>query len=229
MINVALREEGYKETGNNHQKYAPQVPGLAWAQDDPWCSTFISWVFMKADARDLVPLTASCVRGANWFKARKQWGSTPRVGAVVYYGPSGGTHVELVVAVEKGRFKTVGGNTSGYMDGKYAEGDAVAVKWVDEDSPRIHGFGYPKYDQKGSAGRASPLLKKGNKGAAVKAWQTVLNEAGFRLPVDGEFDSVTHTKTRAFQRKHGLKDDGIVGPATRAKANEVLSELKEKD
>ena len=50
----------------------------------------------------------------------------------------------------------------------------------------------------------------------VERLQEALNEAGARprLGVDGEFGAKTHKAVVAYQRKNGLKADGIVGPAT---------------
>ena len=46
--------------------------------------------------------------------------------------------------------------------------------------------------------------------------QKALKVAGFPLKIDGVFDARTEKAVRAFQQAHGLKVDGIVGPATRS-------------
>jgi len=48
----------------------------------------------------------------------------------------------------------------------------------------------------------------------VKALQTVLNQDGASLAVDGIFGRDTESAVRRFQNEHGLADDGIVGPLT---------------
>lgn len=55
-----------------------------------------------------------------------------------------------------------------------------------------------------------PVLKNGSDGKAVKVWQLI---AGVK-DVNGHFRDVTEKATKNFQKKHGLKVDGIVGPAT---------------
>lgn len=74
-----------------------------------------------------------------------------------------------------------------------------------------------------SASAASyPTLRKGDKGENVKTLQTMLNEindAG--LDVDGSFGSKTQTAVKNFQKKYSLKVDGIVGPATWSKLEEL--------
>lgn len=78
-----------------------------------------------------------------------------------------------------------------------------------------------------SASAASyPTLRKGDKGENVKTLQTILNEvddAG--LDVDGSFGSKTQTAVKNFQKEYKLKVDGIAGPATWSK----LEELYKKD
>ena len=59
------------------------------------------------------------------------------------------------------------------------------------------------------------LLKWGSRGSEVKAVQTKLKRWGFyKGNVDGIYGWRTANSVRAFQRKHGLKADGIVGNAT---------------
>lgn len=213
-IRIANGEVGYREKRTNHTKYADEVEALNWAQDQPWCHTFISWLFQKAEARNLAPVTASCAVGVQWFKKQRRFNQTPRVGSIVYYGRNGGTHVELVTEVHDTYITTVGGNTSGSLDGRYFNGDGVYEKTVDRDSSRIYGYGHPDYD----AEKKSPrLLRKGVKGNDVKVWQRTLNKHGYELEVDGDFGDLTHTATRDFQRKNAIEDDGIVGPVTRSK------------
>lgn len=48
----------------------------------------------------------------------------------------------------------------------------------------------------------------------VKALQRELNDEGFKLKVDGRFGRETETAVQAFQRTHGLHEDGVVGPLT---------------
>ena len=61
-----------------------------------------------------------------------------------------------------------------------------------------------------------PVLKRGSKGGHVKELQTLLNYASFgaQLTVDGIFGSITEIAVISFQKLHGLKADGIVGPLT---------------
>lgn len=60
------------------------------------------------------------------------------------------------------------------------------------------------------------ILKRGSKGAAVKALQTRLNKRGYtpKLVVDGDFGKGTETNLRAFQRFAHLTQDGVYGKAS---------------
>lgn len=74
------------------------------------------------------------------------------------------------------------------------------------------------------------LLKKGDKGPAVKALQQKLIKTGYKLPkygADSDFGEETDHAVREFQQDHDLAVDGIAGPMTMAKLDDVIAE-KEK-
>lgn len=66
---------------------------------------------------------------------------------------------------------------------------------------------------------AAEKLRWGSQGSSVEQLQTALNEHGASLSVDGKFGKLTHGAVKDFQRSHGLKIDGIVGPETRGALN----------
>jgi len=59
--------------------------------------------------------------------------------------------------------------------------------------------------------------KKGSKGKKVKLIQEWLCLHGFHICIDGDFGPATDYAVRQFQRKKGLKVDGIVGRNTFAR------------
>ena len=59
-----------------------------------------------------------------------------------------------------------------------------------------------------------PTLRRGAKGDLVAQLQDLLSKDGSSLVVDGIFGSGTQSAVRAFQKRHGLVVDGIVGPKT---------------
>ncbi len=65
---------------------------------------------------------------------------------------------------------------------------------------------------------ATVNLKKGSQGELVKTVQKKLKNWGYYDGnVDGIFGSGTEKAVKYFQRKNGLTEDGIIGPATAAK------------
>jgi D-alanyl-D-alanine carboxypeptidase/Putative peptidoglycan binding domain len=61
-------------------------------------------------------------------------------------------------------------------------------------------------------------LTPGLRGAAVRKWQIFLRGQRYQIIVNGIFDAATETATRAFQKKHTLEADGLVGNQTVGKA-----------
>ena len=63
-----------------------------------------------------------------------------------------------------------------------------------------------------------PVLRRGmppeSIKRSVKRLQAILNILGYGLDVDGSFGPLTEAAVKKFQKSMGLKDDGIVGPAT---------------
>jgi Putative peptidoglycan binding domain/NlpC/P60 family len=60
-----------------------------------------------------------------------------------------------------------------------------------------------------------PLLKKGDTGRPVTALQRLLRAAKVRTdPTNGEFKLGTFRQVKVFQKRHHLRVDGEVGPAT---------------
>jgi N-acetylmuramoyl-L-alanine amidase len=81
-------------------------------------------------------------------------------------------------------------------------------------------FGFLSYndfftDRSNSNTASSMIVKYGSRGTEVKTVQTKLKKWGFyKGSVDGVYGWRTRTAVIAFQRKHGLKADGIAGNAT---------------
>ncbi|MCX4572295.1 CHAP domain-containing protein [Streptomyces sp. NBC_01571] len=151
VVSIAKAEVGYKEgrSGghwNNKEKYAAEVPTMAWvsAGGYPWCALFVSWVALKAGVAALYPRSASCEYGVSWFKSRKRFSEYPAIGAQVFYGPGGGTHTGIVVSYTDSTITCVEGNTN--TDGS-AEGDGVYLKTRARKSVNVYGYGYPDFPE----------------------------------------------------------------------------------
>lgn len=150
IVGIATAEVGYHEGfhgghWDNIEKFAPQVPGLEWAQGQAWCDVFVAWVAMKAGAAELYPRSASCDVSAAWFKARKQWSDYPAVGAQIFYGTAADyVHTGLVIDYDATYVYTVEGNTN---TSGAREGDGVYRKRHLRTSPHVGGYGYPKFPE----------------------------------------------------------------------------------
>jgi peptidoglycan hydrolase-like protein with peptidoglycan-binding domain len=59
-----------------------------------------------------------------------------------------------------------------------------------------------------------PIVRHGSSGSAVRVLQQVLNFKGFKLEVDGVYDSHTLEAVKDFQQANGLVVDGIVDAKT---------------
>ena len=60
----------------------------------------------------------------------------------------------------------------------------------------------------------SPIIYPWDIGPAVARMQELLRAHGFEMRIDGDFGWRTEIAVKQFQRQHGLRIDGIVGPAT---------------
>lgn len=69
-----------------------------------------------------------------------------------------------------------------------------------------------------------PPKPSGN--ANIKTVQTSLNAIGYKLVVDGISGPATRTALKDFQKRNGLKADGIWGPNTQTKFNQVLAKTR---
>lgn len=69
------------------------------------------------------------------------------------------------------------------------------------------------------------LLRVGEHGQDVTTLQRDLTAAGFTTDASGVFSVSTKTNVVSFQRRYGLRTDGVVGPSTYGKLTRVLHAL----
>ncbi|MFJ9900240.1 LysM peptidoglycan-binding domain-containing protein [Streptomyces sp. NPDC091280] len=161
LIRIAKAEVGYKEGfsnghWNNREKYAGQVPGLAWvdAGGYAWCAVFVSWAALKSGNTDLFPRTASCANALDWFRSKGRFSEYPAIGAQVLFGPNGSTHTGIVYAYDSAYIYTVEGNTN--LTGS-PEGDGVYLRKRARRDANTFGYGLPKFPE--GVTTADPALK----------------------------------------------------------------------
>jgi peptidoglycan hydrolase-like protein with peptidoglycan-binding domain len=59
-----------------------------------------------------------------------------------------------------------------------------------------------------------PVVRRGDHGARVRTVQYLLDQHGARLTPDGDFGFPTELAVKHFQRRAGLRPDGVVGNTT---------------
>lgn len=242
VITVAKAEVGYLEKksnknldsktanagSNNYTKYGRDLHELyPEVMDFPayWCDTFVDWCFYMAygvcNAKKLIGgnFDDYTVNSAQLYKNKGAYGKEPKLGAQIFFRNSKRIcHTGLVVGFDDIWVYTIEGNTSG-ASGVIANGGGVVEKKYKRTDKSIDGYGYPNYagefdpDVTPTITKASDTkmrqIKKGSTGKAVKVWQAILG-----VEVDGKFGPKTEEATKAFQKKHKLEGDGIVGPLT---------------
>lgn len=216
-ISIASAEVGYHEGSNNHTKYGDTMHQLQPRNMDKnaaWCDAFVDWVIYQTCKRfgkgaetarkvlcgDFDDYTYNSVA---LYKKAGRWSQTPHRGDQIFFGGSG--HTGIVVSASGGIVNTIEGN----------KGDEVRRCSYSKNSPSIIGYGRPRYDLIGTVDAESeeyemPQIKRGSQGKAVKILQIILGN----LSVDGSFGPATQAATIAFQKKHNLEADGVVGKET---------------
>lgn len=146
VLRVARTQIGTVQAANGSNPY-----GRAYGMDRvAWCAQFVWWCFREAGGSALIhPKTAYTPTSAQWHRDRRQWGTTPRVGALVYFDwPGDGvdriSHIGIVEAVEQGAIVTIEGNTTSGTAGDQRMGGGVWRRRRALNSS-IVGYGYPAY------------------------------------------------------------------------------------
>ena len=135
VIELAVAEAGYVEGKNNLNKFAP-VAGHA--NNQPWCNTFISAMFIQAGIREAIPITASCAATLAWGIKNKriiQTEKAKRGDLLIFDFTKSGQAQHIGLAVKNFNLKT---NTIQTMEGNTGEksqanGEGVYLKTRSKD------------------------------------------------------------------------------------------------
>lgn len=192
-----------------------------------------------ADALDVEPGAAGVADIAAWAVRQKARG----IGRPVIYASVSVMEAEIVPVVEMlpGARAGVRLWTAHYGLGEHICGpkscgqlsiDADGTQWCSDALGRVLDQSLLRADFFGTPAPVKtweeilvasiPVIKKGAGGQAVKNWQALLVAHGYGLGatgprrdgVDGTWGDLTQAATLAFQKAHGITQDGIVGPAT---------------
>lgn len=135
VIELAVAEAGYVEGKNNLNKFAP-VAGHA--NNQPWCNTFISAIFIQAGLHEAIPITASCAKTLAWALKHKRLIQVEKAKAgdllIFDFTKSGQSeHIGLAIKdfdVKAKTIQTIEGNTG---ENSQANGEGVALKTRSKD------------------------------------------------------------------------------------------------
>lgn len=258
VLNVARGELGYHEKASNSQlddpnansgsgnwtKYARDLANAGYYNGNkngfPYCDVGTDWCFWIACGKNrqkaeyLECQTGDCGAGcsfsADYYKAAGRFGTTPSIGAQIFFGTYGEyEHTGLVESFDESMVYTIEFNTS----------DMVARCSYSRNSNRIIGYGYPRYGEVEAKEivpvipNESVVIKKPKKttceafelelgcnGSAVKTLQCILMQKGYDLPEyadDGDFGEETQAAVIKYQTDSNLDPDGVVGSKTWSK------------
>lgn len=143
VIEIAIKEIGYKEGANNENKYSQELYNI---KGQEWCADFVRWCLIKAGAEDLYPVSSYVPTIAEWFDEKGLYKNseanggdyTPQKGDIIlfdYNHNSTSDHIGLVDYVEGNTVYTIEGNKDNMVKScKY-----------DLDSADIRAYCIPEY------------------------------------------------------------------------------------
>jgi surface antigen len=234
VLKIAVNEIGFSESppGSNLNKFGEWY-GMDGVQ---WCAIFVSYCFYKVG----MPLTVSnakgfayCPSGVEWFRAKGQFFSTPKVGDVVFFdwykdespcrsdadnNCSDAWHIGIVESVNAdGSITSIEGNTS-----STSNGNGGTVMRRNRTSSVFYGFGRPNYSGVVThtpatypkwSGRYITLTSEYTKGEDVRSWKQQMIKRGWNLGSgsDDVFDRKADEVLRKFQAEKGFEVDGKIG------------------
>ena len=218
--NSRLDKKTANAGSNNYTKYSRDLVnwiGGPYAQGVAWCDQFFDWCIISAciEAEDEIEKGLALAKkilggwsaytptSANYYKAMGRWGTTPKVGAQVFFKNSVRIcHTGIVYAVKNGYVYTIEGNTSS-APGVVANGGCVRSKSYAVGYSNIAGYGYPEYAPEDEPAKTDTKIKYKD---IIKYLQIALNK----------------------EYKAKLKVDGVPGPKTLAATPTLNSRTRNK-
>lgn len=208
----------HKEIIDIYNNHKPLARNYKVKDTDSWCATTASSLGIATGCADIFPLECSCGKMIEKAKKMGIWveddNYTPKPGEfIVYDWNDDGVGDNTGWPEHMGMVEKCGNKQITVIEGNYK--NAVKRRIIAVGAKFIRGYITPKYDTepkkvttttKKVSDTKMPTIKKGSKGKAVKIWQVIIG-----VEADGHFGAKTETATKAFQKKHKLTVDGIVG------------------
>lgn len=151
LVDFALLQVGYKESGTNITKYSEEIdrdyPNFynTKKQGAAWCDIFVDYCFLKVFGEDTAlkmlcqpkkSTGAGCKFSADFYKKAKRFFKDPEVGDQIFFISNGEINHTGIVTKVSDKVYTVEGNTE----------DSVMTHSYSLNSKKIAGYGRPIYD-----------------------------------------------------------------------------------
>lgn len=159
----------------------------------------------------------------NWFKAKKAWHTTPKVGDLIFFdwagGRAGAEHIGFVEKINAdGSVGTIEGNSNSRVERRTRSGSVILgygrPPYKSASAPKPAAKPAPPSKHPRWPGRFITLTSPYTRGDDVGTVQERLNRHGAKLAVDKVFGPLSSKAVVAFQKSNKLEADGVVGPIT---------------
>ena len=178
------------------------------------CSGLFKWAFKQLGGTmyhgSNTMYKSYCTAKGKLSKGKRTDGKELLPGTAVFTGTEG-DHGHVGLYIGNGEVIEAKGTQYGVVKSKVTD-----KKWTYWGE--LKGVDYDMSEhQTGDAGALHPVLRKGDKGSAVKELQIKLIDRGFSCGsygADGDFGNATEKAVKAFQTASGLQPDGVVGART---------------
>ncbi len=147
---------GCKASNGTHKKiidtynaHKPLARNYKVKYTDAWCATFVSAVFIKCGAANMIPLECGCQEMINLMKKKGIWieneNRTPAAGEIIFYDwQDSGSGDNQGWSDHVGIVQKVTGSTIYVIEGNY--NNEVKVRQLTVNGKYIRGYGVPKYE-----------------------------------------------------------------------------------
>lgn len=152
IIDIALKEVGTPETGDNMTEYGDWYGNNGY----PWCATFIAWCAYKANIpQSVIPRQGACSKMKEFYEGLNLYrdiseNPTPEPGDIFFKLSSNQYHVGIVQYVEGDFVWIIHGNAS----------DMVKRSTMSKSDPALIGYAKPNYTNSGHS--AATHVDEGN-------------------------------------------------------------------
>nr|DAI69225.1 MAG TPA: N acetylmuramidase [Bacteriophage sp.] len=229
----------HKKIIDIYNSHKPLARGYKLRYTDAWCAGTVSAVAIACGLTDIMPTEVGVGEMIKLYQRLGRWeendAHVPRLGDVIVYAWSdngvgdctvGDSHVGIVTDCDGKTITATEGNM--VVNGVHL----VGYRTIPVNGRYIRGFGLPDYASKATEAEPTTpaptptptraaytltprLLKRGDRGADVRAMMLLLKDAGYypyTIPAsDDLFGAKMEAGVRKMQAEHGFGVDGLIG------------------